>query len=142
MLLADILVCVGLWVGQHILNAQGSQPVNLPEVLVGWLFVFALFSAVGWPIALPFVLLVKNITGWRFWLWLLVGACLGPASMFLFGFGSFLLNDRAAGFELPVPLILLSTPVAILTTWFYLLLLKGPMGRGKLAHAEMTDQPS
>jgi hypothetical protein len=33
----------------------------------------------GWLVALPLVLLIKNVRGWRFWMYWAIGICIGPA---------------------------------------------------------------
>ena len=41
-----------------------------------WVILLSLF---GWLLALPLILLVRNVRGWRFWMWWAVGICIGPA---------------------------------------------------------------
>jgi hypothetical protein len=36
-------------------------------------------SLPGWLVALPLVLLIKNVRGWRFWMYWAIGICIGPA---------------------------------------------------------------
>src|SRR5579863_1656979 len=41
--------------------------------------VFLALSFTGWLIAIPLVLLVKGFCRWRFWVYLGLGTCIGPA---------------------------------------------------------------
>ena len=62
---------------------------NLGAGLVFGFFVSAV-GVSGWLIAVPIVLLVRDYTGWRFWVWGATGLCIGPAMVFsacLFRFG-------------------------------------------------------
>ena len=40
------------------------------------------FSLPGWVLAIPVVLIVTNIRGWRFWVYFAIGCTIGPLLMF------------------------------------------------------------
>ena len=46
---------------------------------------FVMFGAAiaCWMIAIPVILMIKNISGWRFWLYLGIGSCCGPIIVFV-----------------------------------------------------------
>lgn len=89
----------------------------------GFLFSFCfvlLFSAPGWFLAIPAVILVKKVFGWHFWLWLGIGTCIGPIVMWGLDLYWFFSNPNAV-FPSPWgPWINLSAGVACLTTLLYL----------------------
>jgi hypothetical protein len=38
---------------------------------------------VGWLLALPLVLKIRQTEGWHFWAYLVLGACIGPITMLI-----------------------------------------------------------
>jgi hypothetical protein len=53
----------------------GTLSVGVVSAFIGLVFTFSL---PGWLLGLPFVLAVKDLRAWRFWLWLAIGTCIGP----------------------------------------------------------------
>jgi drug/metabolite transporter (DMT)-like permease len=90
---------------------------------------------VGWVITAPVVLIVRNVPGGRFWIYWVIGSCIGPVLMLgLFG-AVFLLvphspNQHWIRPEL-WPLVYMAATISSLASLFYLLLLR--WGQGKAA---------
>jgi 4-amino-4-deoxy-L-arabinose transferase-like glycosyltransferase len=70
------LLSVVLW------SAVKSHPVSFrsSEVLLT-IAVTVVFCVIAWLFSVPVVLIVRNIRGWRFWFYWIVGSCVGPALM-------------------------------------------------------------
>ena len=90
-------------------------------------------SLPGWLLALPLVLLVGNVRGWRFWMYWAIGTSLGPIII--------LLVERIAasrGFVLAgIPgglsaAYYLAAAISALSSLFYLLLLRRGQTRAEL----------
>src|SRR6516164_6659790 len=70
-------------------NAHGRiSATGLLIAALGFGTWVVVFSIPGWLLAIPFVLLVRNIRGWRFWMYFALGACFGPALILAVGFYS------------------------------------------------------
>jgi hypothetical protein len=52
--------------------------LDLTRLLVSTCIV-VIASLAGWLAAIPIVLLVRDYSGWRVWLWGAVGFCIGPS---------------------------------------------------------------
>ena len=87
-------------------------------------------SLVVWVLALPIVLLVRNIRGWRFWMYWAIGIAIGPAVVLVValytgpGFAGILGSSMSA--------VYLAGAVSGLTTLIYLLLLRLGQARAAL----------
>lgn len=92
-----------------------------------WVIVLSL---PGWALAVPIVVLVTNIRGWRFWMWWAIGICLGPALVMVValysgpGFGGLPGSSMSA--------VYLAAAVSGLTTLIYLLLLRRGQARTEI----------
>ena len=87
-----------------------------------WVMVLSL---PGWALAIPVVLLVRNIRGWRFWMYWAVGTCLGPAIILAEGLHSAIRGPSFAGFpENSMSLVYLAGAISALTSLIYLVLLR------------------
>ncbi len=89
-------------------------------------------SLPGWVLAIPIVLLVKNIRGWRFWMYWAIGVCIGPA--LILGVALYSGPGLAAIPGGATSLIYLAAAISGLTTLLYLLLLRRGQARAA-AHA-------
>ena len=119
--------------------------------LIGWLgfsLLLALFTSLpGLVIGIPIVLLVRNISGWRFWMYLSLGICIGPISfqgwaLYLF-FTTHNLTDVRMSSVDPAGLYL-TVAVSSLTTLIYLLLLRraqAVLGRKSMVNECAIDAP-
>ena len=83
------------------------------------------FSLPGWLLAIPIVLAVRNIGGWRFWMYFALGSCIGPAWFLGMALYFFLKSPSHFG-SVPGPLGLYFRPAVVssLTTLVYLLRLR------------------
>ena len=90
-------------------------------------------SLPGWLLALPLVFLVRNLRGWRFWMYWAIGICIGPLIV--------LLVDRIAASRglalagIPGGLssaYYLATAISGLSSLIYLLLLRRGQTRAEL----------
>lgn len=50
---------------------------------VGGTFVMFAAAVAGWIVAIPLILRINNVSGWRFWLYLGIGTSTGPTIVFL-----------------------------------------------------------
>jgi hypothetical protein len=128
-----VSVVVGAGIGgavmtanEFITNAHGHiSALGLTVAVLGFDCWVVAFSLPGWVLAIPFVLLVKNIEGWRFWMYWVIGSCFGPALMVAVGLNNGL---RSTNFELffqnAMTMMRLAIPISCLTTLLYLLLLR------------------
>jgi hypothetical protein len=82
----------------------------------------------GWLLGMPFVLLVRNIRGWRFWFYLALGSCIAPGLFSLSLLHSHLTRSSSGSSpttESPdYTAVPISAAISILTTLIYLLLLR------------------
>ena len=83
----------------------------------------------GWLLGIPFILLVRNSRGWRFWIYFALGSGIGPA-IFLSPVLYPLVTDSSFGIPTTKSPdysgIWISAAVSNLTTLIYLLLLRRP----------------
>jgi hypothetical protein len=79
-------------------------------------------SIPGWLVAAPFVILVRDYSGWRVWLWASVGISIGPALILGFVIFGEVTNPRAMDFSAYSGFLLLATCVSTLSTGAYLFL--------------------
>ncbi len=86
-------------------------------------FAVVVASLSGWLVAIPIVLLVRDYSGWRAWLWAAIGIGIGPTVIFGFAVYGFVSDPRSAGFAAGASgFFLLSTLISILSTCGYLFL--------------------
>jgi hypothetical protein len=116
-----------LFVIAEMVGSQPSRAVALPEVAASIAFVTGMvliLSFPGWLLAIPIVLAVRHVYGWRFWMYFALGIGIGPLT--LLGVKLYFALASHAGF-VPGPIELYFRPVAVssLTTLIYLLLLRG-----------------
>ena len=95
-------------------------------------------SMPGWLLALPLVILVKNVLGWRFWMYWAIGICFGPLIVFLVeriaASRGFVLAGIPGGLDAAY---YLATAISALSSLIYLLLLR----RGQVS-ASMRASPA
>jgi hypothetical protein len=88
-----------------------------------------LLSLPGWLLAIPAVLLVTNLQGWRFWMYLVLGSFIGPVLILAIAIYSSIQGPSFAGFSRDaVSTAFLAAAISCLTTLFYLLLLRRAQG--------------
>lgn len=83
-----------------------------------------LFCIPGWILSLPIVLLAKQLSGLRFWMWWAAGTCIGPCVMYAVSF--YFVARYSPGQSAPVwnSWFSLATGVAGMATLLYLWLLR------------------
>ena len=95
-------------------------------------------SVPGWLLAIPIVLLVRNIRGWRFWMYCAIGILFGPALILAVGFYSALRAPSFAGFPGDsMSVVYIAGAVSGLTGFLYLVLLRSAQNRLS-ARADVT----
>ena len=71
-----------LHVGLKTIESPGVGPFRVFFTLFLTYFAVSLgLSAVGWILATPLVILGQRVNGWRFWIYLAIGAILGPLAL-------------------------------------------------------------
>lgn len=128
----------GAWVASQQFGQNADGRFNAMALLTTILFfdswVIAL-SLPGWVLAIPIVLLVKNVARWRFWMYWAIGICLGPAMILAIGFYSAARGLRFAGlFGNYATTVYMAGAVSGLASLIYLLLLRRAQMRA--AHSE------
>ncbi|HEY1903824.1 MAG TPA: hypothetical protein VGG56_15430 [Terracidiphilus sp.] len=137
-IVAAAIVCMAAIVVE---SADKSHPVSFrsSEVILT-LAVIVGFCLIGWVFAVPAVLLVTNIRGGRFWLYWVLGSCVGPLLMLALCAVVFLVFPQGSGSPWlnPAlrPLVYLAGAISSLTSLFYLLLLR----RAQIRAAAATIQ--
>ena len=126
----------GAWVAaqEFISNSHGRiSAIGLSTAILffdGWVIVL---SIPGWLLATPLVLLVRNVRGWRFWVYWAIGACFGPVLILGVALYTALKASAFAGFSRDLlPLAYMAGAVSGLTTLFYLLLLLRAQARSSM----------
>jgi hypothetical protein len=82
-------------------------------------------SLPGWLLTLPLVLLVRNVRGWGFWMYWVIGICFGPAIVLMVNWIAAMRGFSLAG--IPGGLssaIYLAAAISGLSSLIYLLLLR------------------
>jgi hypothetical protein len=121
------------------MGLHSSQGVTLSQIGAGIAFFVVmvfLASLPGWLLAIPIVLAVRNIAGWRFWMYFALGTGIGP--LWILGMGLYfsLVSPHHTGFAPgPIDLYYKALAVSSLTTLIYLLLLR----RAQPAAANRSD---
>lgn len=107
-----------------IIDAHDGAAIAFQSALYYPLTLFC-FSLPGWLIGLPFVLTIENIGRWRFWMYLVIGAGIGPLLMVAVGTFTWLTSTNFAGWAPEAKnLVWLGFAVSTLTTLIYLMLLR------------------
>jgi hypothetical protein len=83
------------------------------------------FCLIGWVISIPAILIVRNISGGRFWLYWILGSSVGPLLMLLLFVAVFVLVPHGPGAQWfnPAlrPLAYFAAAISSLTSLCYLL---------------------
>jgi hypothetical protein len=121
-----------LFVIAEMIGSHPSRAIAVPEVATSIAFITGMvfiLSFPGWLLAIPIVLGVRDIDGWRFWVYFALGIGIGPLT--LLGMKLYFSLASHAAF-VPGPIELYIRPVAVssLTTLIYLLLLRGAQATG------------
>jgi hypothetical protein len=129
--LASVMLGAGLsgaWVAaqEFIANSHGRiSAIALSTTILffdGWVIVLSL---PGWLLAIPVVLLVKNIRGWRFWMYWAIGICFGPALVLATTWYGATRGVSLGGLARDsMSVVYIAGAVSGVTTIFYLLLLR------------------
>jgi hypothetical protein len=99
---------------------HGSEVILTVMVMVG-------FCVIAWIFTVPVVLIIRNVSGWRFWFYWVLGSCVGPALVLaLSAIISNLYPENAVLFKAAVrPLLYAAAADSTLASIFYLTLLRG-----------------
>jgi hypothetical protein len=116
-----MLISVALYFLRSVVFNPGTQLKGIIDIFPVTLVV----ASLGWILALPFVVAIKDAKGWRAWFILITGIALGPGPILLWSFftspsrGGHVINWQGDGFFL-VASLMISAP----TTLLYVLALK------------------
>jgi hypothetical protein len=118
----------GAWVASQQFGQHADGRFNAMALLTTILFfdswVIAL-SVPGWVLAIPMVLLVRNVAGWRFWMYWAIGICFGPAMILAIGVYSTVRGMSFTGvFGGYASTVYMAGAVSGLSSLIYLLLLR------------------
>ena len=86
---------------------------------------FLLLSFFGWLVALPGVILVNGFCRWRFWMYLALGTCIGPALWLIYRIFTAKGASRFDFTAMPYPIATVSFLIALI----YILLFQRAQGR-------------
>jgi hypothetical protein len=117
------LLCVVLW------STVKSHPVSFhsSEVLLT-IAVTVAFCLIAWLFSVPIVLIIKNIRGWRFWFYWVLGSCVGPALMLALCAVILMVvsHNRNTSWYSPeeLPLVYMSAAISSVSALLYLALLR------------------
>jgi len=112
-------------------NAHGRiSGIGLLISALGFSTWVIVLSVPGWLLAIPVVLLVRNVRGWRFWMYFALGACFGPVLILGVEFYSAVRGMSFEGFPShSMSVVYMAGAVSTSTTLLYLLLLRGAQMR-------------
>jgi hypothetical protein len=122
-MIAAAVICLACMLLETTLN---SRPANIhsSEVMLT-VAVMVGFCLIGWVISIPAVLIVRNISGGRFWLYWILGSSVGPLLMLLLFVAVFVLVPHGPGAQWfnPAlrPLAYFAAAISSLTSLCYLL---------------------
>jgi hypothetical protein len=136
---ASALAAVLLTVcGHSLFGLYDKPPFAFTQSFVTALPFFLAVAFPGWLIAIPIVLAVTNLQGWRFWALLCVGAAIGPVVIFAFGVYGHLTSPRSAfAWHAVRSLSAIAAGVSTLTTLIYLCVLKKALSRTSAAPSDV-----
>jgi hypothetical protein len=120
-LVADLLGLLIL-AGPGVFRGPASLSGRLEELPVIFLYVL-IFSAPGWLLALPVVLGIRALDGWRLWFCAVVGTLIGPTVMY----GGALYSSVRTGYlSLPEANIwtITAASISVFATAIYIVLMK------------------
>ena len=126
-ILAAVVVCMGCLIAFEAVVKRQTAIIRSSEVLLTVAVTIAL-CLVGWVISAPFVLIVRNVRGLRFWIYWVLGSCAGPLLMLALFVVVYLIvprspNEQWIRPEL-LPLVYLAAAISSLTALFHLSLLR------------------
>ncbi len=75
--------------------AGSTGQLNLIDPMLWLCLAASMFALPGWLLALPMVLLVKRVDGWRFWAIWAMGTAIGPVVLIGFDLREWLAGGRA-----------------------------------------------
>ena len=139
-MIAAALICLACMLLETMLN---SRPANIhsSEVMLT-VAVMVGFCIIAWVISIPAVLIVRNISGNRFWLYWILGSSVGPLLMLLLFVAVFVVVPHGPGAQWfnPAfrPLAYLAAAISSLTSLCYLLLLGWAQRRAVPSNAATT----
>jgi hypothetical protein len=121
-------VLVSIWESAHFPSNRGVSSVSyFFDFCLLFLISALAIGSWGWLLGMPFVLLVRNIGGWRFWIYLAIGSSIGPGLFFGTLLYSFLTRSSSGSMTTEpadYSAVYISTAVSSLTTLIYLSLLR------------------
>jgi len=124
-MIAAAVICLACMLLETMLN---SRPANIhsSEVMLT-VAVMVGFCIIAWVISIPAVLIVRNISGNRFWLYWILGSSVGPLLVLLLFLAVFVVVPHGPGAQWfnPAfrPLIYFAAAISSLTSLCYLWLL-------------------
>lgn len=129
---AATFICL---VGMLIENGRGANPATFQSSeLILVIAVVCCLSSIGWLITLPVAFMVGNTRSWRFWVYWLLGSCVGPllmAALFAAVYFLFPHGPNATWFRPEyMPIFYLAAAISCLASLFYLLLLGREQKKG------------
>jgi drug/metabolite transporter (DMT)-like permease len=138
---AAVVVCLAVLMAADVVLKGKIANIHSSEVGIAVGVTIAL-CLVGWVITAPLVLIVRNVPGGRFWIYWVIGSCVGPVLMLgLFAAVFFLVphspTDHWIRPEL-WPLVYLAAAISSLTSVFYLFLLRWGQARASAHSAKVA----
>jgi hypothetical protein len=114
-----------------IANSHGHiRTIGVLIAALGFDVWVVIFSVPGWLLAIPIVLFVRNISGWRFWIYFALGAVFGPALILGLAFYSAVRAPSFAGFPgNSMSVVYLAGAISAISSLVYLLLLRSAQKR-------------
>jgi hypothetical protein len=105
------------------LPGKSGEPIESFFVLT---FVIFGVSLAGWLIAIPLILMVNDVSRWRFWLYLGIGSSIGPALAYQGIVLPFLKSYQGRYDQTPAVLVMvgISAIISCIAALSYLLLLR------------------
>ena len=89
------------------------------------IFCLIFYGIPGWFLAVPICLLVRDISGWRFWMYWAIGSCIGPLYLLGLALYSHLQHlNGSLGSNFDTNFVVGVTMISSLATIFYLLSLR------------------
>jgi hypothetical protein len=123
---AEIVIWIA--VKTHLLSSSHSVSFHSSELLIT-IAVIVVFCVVAWLFSVPVVLIVRNISGWRFWFYWVLGSCIGPALMLALCAVILMVAFRGRGTAIwyspeETPLIYIAAAISSVSSLLYLSLLR------------------